>query len=133
MQRVVTLFLIYLFLLSCISWIPAPYRLKEQFYIESGFSMAALDPSPEAAQAAVAADACSIHNNSAECDIDFNTCKFENGACKSYTPTDLDCVMTDWGSWQTYPDDPCVYKVRGVTRNAKSGGRICATFVRKKC
>jgi hypothetical protein len=44
MQRVGTLFLIYLFLLACISWIPAPYRLKEQFY--TGFYMAPLTQTP---------------------------------------------------------------------------------------
>jgi hypothetical protein len=48
MQRVGTLFLIYLFLLACISWISAPYRLKEQFY--TGFHMAAITPSPATAQ-----------------------------------------------------------------------------------
>lgn len=50
MQRVGTLFLIYLFLLACISWIPAPYRMKELFSTGSGFNMTALEETPQAKQ-----------------------------------------------------------------------------------
>ena len=48
MQRVVTLFLIYLLLLACISWIPTPYRLTKELFTTSpdGFHMMALNPSP---------------------------------------------------------------------------------------
>lgn len=56
MQRMVPLFLIYLFLLTAILWIPAPYRLtREGFTTE--FTLKALDKSPATAQAEAAAEA----------------------------------------------------------------------------
>ena len=134
MQRVVILFLIYLLLLTAISWVPAPYRLKERFSTGSGFQMKSISPSPAVQQATAALDPCLIYNTSYECDTEaFNTCKFENGACMSYSPTALDCVMSDWDSWMIYPPDPCQYRVRAVIRNAKSGGRQCVSMVNKKC
>ena len=52
MQRVVILFLIYLFLLACISWIPAPYRLTRECFTAVGFQMKSISPSPAPAAAA---------------------------------------------------------------------------------
>tara|TARA_B110000483_G_C17960668_1_gene451909 strand:+ start:16 stop:390 length:375 start_codon:yes stop_codon:yes gene_type:complete len=113
MQRVGTLFLIYLFLFACISWIPAPYRLKERFSTGSGFNMAPLETPAEATQAdeqaaeasaaeapaaaedavaAAAVEDCSIYcpntNDDVKnmvCDLD-KTCSVNDADCDSSQP-----------------------------------------------
>ena len=97
MQRVVILFLIYLLLLTVISWIPAPYRLKERF--STGFNMKSITPSLAETQEA-AGEASSAANQAKFDDcISKNNCWGQGGHIQlPNSPTGMCaryCAMTE--------------------------------------
>ena len=128
MQRMVPLFLIYLFLLTAILWIPAPYRLtREGFTTE--FTLKDLDKSPATAQADAAAEvektAAALRAEVAEYKCREDYPDDSNNYC-SLTNSNID-NMNDW----IYTPDNC--NEDGLRRfESLYGGDVCMTRT-KEC